>query len=262
MRINHYWIGEIICEKMTFTFKETVGHDLLQRTFNISQYHNSCIYLYFNLGIYYLNYGKWTIIESYILNPSWGARGVSLTHTHRHTHTDARALAHTHSHTVVLLWLGWVRMKLQSLSEVTAAALQSGRIWLESSTHIHWKEQQTRALRGEPTIRKATGMGTLHTSRTNARLSLNSNCSRHTQRIHQHLVHNVSDIFMLLRKMHCIVHATDYVSSNRFIACKLACKFLAPMQGFRELNGNSGLLSFLMHATHFNPMLWQIMCAN
>ncbi len=102
-------------------------------------------------------------------------------------------------------------------------------------------------------------MGTLHTSRTNAvhnaRLSLNSNCLRHFQRIHQHLVHNVSDIVLLLRKMHCIVHATDYVSSNRFIACTLACKFLAPRQDFRELNGNSGLLSFLMHATHFNPML-------
>ncbi|XP_016387715.1 protein LBH-like [Sinocyclocheilus rhinocerous] len=49
-------------------------------------------------------------------------------------------------------------MKLQSLSEVTVAALQSGRIWLESSTHIHWKEQQPRALRGEPALRKATGL--------------------------------------------------------------------------------------------------------
>ncbi|XP_016100858.1 protein LBH isoform X2 [Sinocyclocheilus grahami] len=65
-------------------------------------------------------------------------------------------------------------MKLQSLSEATVAALQSGRIWLESSTHIHWKEQQSRALRGEPALLKATGLSVSLSSMTEVMNSCDS----------------------------------------------------------------------------------------
>lgn len=144
------------------------------------------------MHIQYLNYGKCTIVSYTKLSAS-------------KNHRKEPEVCLDLSHTCVLLWLGWVRVKLQSLSEVTVAALQSGRIWLESS-RTSAGESSSHGLYAETQHFGRLQVWALYTPAVqNAYLSLNPNCLRHTERIHQQLVHDVSDILMLLRKMHCIV---------------------------------------------------------